>query len=337
MFDIGITRILRLSVLVLICSFICGSNALAAEQITLKLAHTSAPKTIIFETYEMFKKELEAKTNGRVKVQIYPLSQLGGDVASTESVIKGALDISSCGTNNLPPFTELFFWADLPFIFKNIEGVHAVYGGAIGKEFKEKLEEQTPLKCLFFADTGGFRNLMNSKHPIHSPADMQGLKFRSAPSPVEMDTIRAFGANPTPVNWPETYMALEQRVVDGEMQQYHWAVTARHQEVVKYVSELPGQHALHLAVINKDKFKSFPEDIQKAILEAAEAAQAFNFANAEERNGRLRQIVLDAGVTIETFTPEQVAVWRKLGETVWVKYADKVPQSLIDRVLAAQK
>jgi len=333
----ALTRKLLFNILSLALVLSCSGIARAADTITIKLAHTSAPKTIIFETYEQFKKSLEAKTGGKVKVQIYPLSQLGGDVATTESVIKGSLDIASCGTNNLAPFTELFFWADLPFIFKDITGVHTVYGGAIGQEYKEKLEAQTPLKCLFFADTGGFRNLMNTKHPISTPADMAGLKFRSAPSPVEMDIIRAFGANPTPVSWPETFMALEQRVVDGEMQQYHWAVTARHQEVIRFITELPGQHALHLALINKDKFNTYPADVQKAILEAADEAQQFNFANAEARNNDLRKIILDAGVAIQTATPEQVAVWRELGVTVWKKYSDKVPQALIDRILAAQK
>ena len=330
-------RYLICALVTLVCFLGIGGIAGAADGISLKLAHTSAPKTAIFETYEVFKKAVEKNSAGAVKVQVYPSGQLGGDVPTAEGVLKGALDIASTGTNNMAPFTQLFFWADLPFMFVSMDGVHKVYSGAIGEEFKKKLEEQTDFKCLFYANPGSFRNLMNSKRPIRTPADMNGLKFRSAPSPVEMDTIRAIGGNPTPVAWPETYMALEQKVVDGEMQQYHWAVTARHQEVIRYVTELPGQHALHLALINKKKFASYPPAAQKAILDAAAEAQKFNFANTEKMNEDLKKICLAAGVQIYTATPEEVAVWRKAALNAWKPYADKVPQDLVDRIQAAQK
>ncbi|WP_034638155.1 TRAP transporter substrate-binding protein [Desulfovibrio cuneatus] len=319
-------------------TFITPATSMAAQDtLVLKLAHTSAPHTPIFETYELFKKKVEEKSGGKIIVQVYPLGQLGGDVPTAEGVLKGSIDIASAGSNNMAPFTDIFFWADLPFIFKSIDTVHKVYAGEIGNEYKEKLEKSSDFKCLFYADPGSFRNLMSSKRPLRSPADMGGLKFRSAPSPVEMDTVRAIGASPTPVSWPETYMALEQKVVDGEMQQYHWAVTAMHQEVIKYVTEVPGQHALHLALINKNKFEALPTAWQKILQEAADEAQQFNFANAEKMNESLKKTCLDAGVTIYTATPEEVNVWREAAMPVWKKYQDKVPQALVERILAAQK
>jgi tripartite ATP-independent transporter DctP family solute receptor len=322
------------------CAFILGSSAAslaAQDKLTLKLAHTSAPGTPIFKTYALFKKLVEEQSGGSISIQIYPLGQLGGDVPTAEGVLEGSIDIASTGSNNMAPFTELFFWADLPFIFKSIDAVHKVYGGAIGREYKQKLEESTNFKCLFYADTGGFRNLMNSKRVVRSPADMAGLKFRSAPSPVEMDTIRAIGGSPTPVAWPETYMALEQKVVDGEMQQYHWAVTAMHQEVIKYVTEVPGQHALHLCLINKQRFAKFTPEVQKILLDAAAEAQTFNFTNAEAMNGPMKKICLDAGVEIITATPEENEVWRKAAMKVWDQYKDKVPSALVQRILDAQQ
>ncbi len=332
-----IFRLIPLAAVALLFSSFHIDKALAADVQTLKLAHTSAPKTAIFETYEVFKKAVEKNAAGKLKIQIYPNGQLGGDVPTAEGVLKGSLDIASTGTNNMAPFTSLFFWADLPFIFTSMDGVHKIYGGAVGEEFKKKLEQETEFKCLFYANPGSFRNLMNSKKPVRSPADMESLKFRSAPSPVEMDTIRAIGGNPTPVAWPETYMALEQKVVDGEMQQYHWAVTARHQEVIKYVTEVPGQHALHLALINKKTFASYPPEMQKALLDGAAEAQKFNFENTVKMNEILKKTCVDAGVKIYVATPEEVGVWRKAAMTVWTKYADKVPQALIDRIQAAQK
>ena len=323
----------------LICTLTFGANSssLAAEKLTLKLAHTSAPTTPIFLTYEKFKNLVEEKSGGSIVIQVYPLGQLGGDVPTAEGVLEGSIDIASTGSNNMAPFTELFFWADLPFVFTSIDGVHKVYGGDIGNEYKKKLEDSTGFKCLFFADTGGFRNLMNSKRPVRTPADMAGLKFRSAPSPVEMDTVRAIGGSPTPVAWPETYMALEQKVVDGEMQQYHWAVTAMHQEVIKYVTEIPGQHALHLCLVNKERFAKLSPEVQKILLDAAAEAQAFNFANAEAMNKPMKQTCIDAGVQIITATEEENKVWREAAMKVWEQYKDKVSPELVQRILDAQK
>ena len=329
------------SIVLMVCvlffsTFVWSGIAHASETLVLKVAHTSAPKTIIYATFEKFKEELEKRSNGAVRVQLYPLSQLGGDVPSAESVLKGSLDVASCGSNNMAPFTTLYFWADLPFIFKNLDGVHKVYGGPVGEEFKRRLEAETGFKPLFYADPGSFRALMTIKKPVRSPADMAGLKFRSAPSPVEMDTIRAFGANPTPVSWTETYMALEQKVVDGEMQQYHWAVTARHEDVIRHVTEIPGQHALHLALMNKEKFHACSPQVQTWILESAKAAQDFKFANAAAWNENLKDIMRKANVEIYEPTPAEQAAWAEAGKTVWAQYADKAPEELIRRILDAQ-
>ena len=317
-------------------ALICPSGLAFASSITFRLSHTSAPNTVVYETYEVFKRAVERNTNGRVRVQVYPTSQLGSDVQATESVLSGAVDMSSCGTNNIPVFTELYFWAELPFMFKNAEGVHKVYGGEIGEEMKKRLEETTNLKCMFYADPGHFRNLMNSRREVKSPADMAGLKFRTGPSPVEMDTVRAIGGSPTPVNWSEVFMALEQRVVDGSMQHYQWAFSARHQEVVRFLTEAPVAHAMHLALVNKEKFYSYPPDIQKALLDAAAEAQKFNFENTEEWVDKLRQEFIKAGVKIHVATQEEIDVWRRAAMQMYGNYADKVPQAMIDRIQAAQ-
>ncbi len=314
-----------------------AESAMAADTIKLKLAHTSAPKTILFETYAQFKKELERLSGGKVKVSIYPLSQLGGDVPSAEAVKGGSIDICSTGSNNMAPFTELFFWSDLPFMFKDLDGVHKVFGGEIGEEYKKLTEKETDFHVLFYADPGSFRNMYTISKPVRTPEDMRDLKIRSAPSPVEMDTIRAFGASPTPVAWTETYMALEQKVVDGEMQQYHWSVTAKHEDVIRYINEIPGQFALHLALMNKKKYASLPEEVRGWIDQAAAYAQKFNFENTAKWNEDLKNIVKKAGVEIYTPTPEEIAVWAKAGKKTWEQYADKVPADLIKRIQDAQK
>lgn len=308
------------------------------DVITLKLAHTSAEGTTIYKTYDKFRELVEKNSNGKIKVEVFPASALGGDQALVEGAMRGSIDIGSSGTNNLPQFTNLYLWADLPYVFKSLDGVHKVYGGSIGEEMKKKFEEeQKDLKVLFYADPGSFRNFMNSKKEIRTPEDAKGLKMRTAASPVEQAIVRAFNASPTPISWPEVYMALEQKVVDGELQQYHWIVTAKHQEIIKYVSEIGGQHALHLAIMSKKTWDKLTPDQQKIVLDASKEAQKFNFDNAEKFNDELRQIVIKAGVKIYNPTPEEMKQWEKAGQKVWEEYKDKVSRELIERVLKAQE
>jgi tripartite ATP-independent transporter DctP family solute receptor len=305
--------------------------------ITLTLAHTSAPGTPIFATYERFKDSLEKNSNGKIKVNVHPQSTLGGDVAQVEGAKRGSIDIGSCGTNNLSPFTSLYMWADMPYVFKDIDGVHKVYGGPIGEEFKKKFEdEQKDLKVLFYADPGDFRNFMNTKREVKTPADAKGLKLRTAASPVEQAIVRAFGASPTPINWPEVYMALEQKVVDGELQQYHWIVTAMHQELIRFVTECGGQHALHLAIMSKKTWDKLTPDQQKVVEDAAKDAQKYNFDNASRLNQDLRKIVEKAGVKFYKPTPQEYKAWEDAGKVVWNEFQQKVPLDLIERVRKAQ-
>ena len=316
-----------------------GDEAFCANggTVTLTLAHTSSPGTTIFKTYERFKENLEKKSNGRIRVNVHPQSTLGGDVALVESAKRGSIDIGSCGTNNLTPFTSLYMWADMPYIFKSIKGVHKVYGGPIGEEFKKKFEaEQKDLKVLFYADPGDFRNFMNTKREVRTPADAKGLKLRTAASPVEQAIVRAFGASPTPINWPEVYLSLEQKVVDGELQQYHWIVTARHHEIIRYVTECGGQHALHLALMSRKTWDRLPPDLQKVVLDAAKDAQKYNFSNAAQFNEGLRQTVVKAGVKFYRPTPEEYKIWENAGRKVWTQFQGKVPMELINRILKAQ-
>jgi len=341
-------KLISISLMLFMCVVMligCSGNEKAPEQeagkpaeiVKLKLAHTSAPNTAIYRTYEKFKEEVEARSGGQIYVDVFPSGQLGGDQDTVEATMRGSLDICSSGTNNMSPFTELFLFADLPYVMRSIEGAHKVYGGPIGKELKEKTEKELSLKLLFFADPGSFRDVMNTRREIRTPSDMRGLKFRSAASPIEQETIRAFGGAPTPIAWPETYMALEQGVVDGGLQQLHWAVTAGHQEIIRYITRTGGIHAVHMALMNLDRFRSLSPEHQRIIIEAADVAQKYNFNNTEAWNKDLEQIVKDAGVQFYTPTQEEMELWIAAGMTVYDKFADKVPREFIDRILAEQE
>lgn len=311
-------------------------NREAGETVELVLSHTAAEGTPIYTTYEKFKQLVEEKSQGSITIKIHPHGQLADDTTGVEMVQSGSLDIASAGTNNMAPFTNLFLVFDLPYIFKDVESAHKVLAGEIGEEIKQKFEEELNLKLLFFLDPGSQRDLMNTERVVRVPDDVKGLKFRSAQSPIEIATIEALGGVATPIAWAEVYSALEQGVVNAQLQQYHWAVTANHQEIIRYVTETGGIHAFHLAIMSGDRFNALSEEQQQIILEAAALAQAFNFEESPKLVDALRQKMIDAGVEIYQPTQDEKEVWMERAQTVWDQFADQIPEGLIERIVTAQ-
>ncbi len=314
-----------------------GEEAGTEQAVELVLSHTAAPGTPIYLTYEKFKEELEERTEGSVTVKIHHSATLAGDTQGIEMLQNGTLDIASAATNNMAPFTDLFLVFDLPYIFEDVYATHKVLNGDIGQEFKEKAEEELGLKLLFFLDPGTQRDVMNSKREVRVPEDLRGLRFRTAESPIEMAYVEALGAVATPITWVEVYSALEQGVVDGLVQQFHWVVTANLHEVIRYVTETGGIHAMHMAFMNKDSFDKLSEAQQQAVLEAAQVAQDYNFEIAPKMADEMKQQMIDEGVQFYTPSEEELAQWREISVSIWDLFTDRIPEDLIERIQEAQR
>jgi len=307
------------------------------EVVTLTLAHTAKPGTAVAKTYDKFKELGEKKSNGQLKVKVYPNGQLGGDKDNVEAVEKGSIDIGSAGANNMAPFTDIFLFADLPYVWESIESSYKVWNGDIGKELKAKVEDELGMKALMFVDVGSFRNILNNLHPVKVPADLNGMKIRATASPIEVATLKAWGANPTPVAWPETYMALEQKVVNAEHLQYLWMYTAKHHEAIDYITEIGAVQSVHVALMNKDKFNKLSAEMQKIVLDAAQEAQEYNFDIAPKMVEELKKEVVEAGVEVYVPTPEELEQWKSIREKVWEQFSDKVDMEFVQKVIDAQK
>jgi len=299
----------------------------------LVLAHTGGPGSAVESTYQKFKELVEEKTNGDLTIQIFGAGTLAGDQTAVEGVQMGTIDIGSSGTNNMAPFTKKFLFGDLPYIMNSIESSHKVWGGEVGDELKEEVGKELNVIGLFFVDVGSFRVLGNNKRPVHVPADLKGLKIRATATPVEQAILREWGASPTPVNWPEVYMALEQGVVQGTYVQHMWTTTAKHHEAMKYYTEVGGVQNMHFCLMSKATWDSISETQQKAVLEAAEEAQTFGFELAPRLVDELRKEMEKAGGTFYYPTEEEMQLWMGIKDKVWSDFADQIDQDLVKRVV----
>ena len=192
---------------------LASASGLAQQPIVIKFSHVVAVDTPKGKAAERFKQLAEERTNGRVKVEVYPNSQLYKDGEEVEALQLGAVQMlapstSKFGPLGLPQF-ELF---DLPYIFPNRDVLHRVTLGPLGRELFKSLEAKGIVGLGYWDN--GFK-VMSANKPLHMPADYKGLKMRIKSSKVLDAQMRALGVQPQVMAFSEVYQAMQTGVVDG--------------------------------------------------------------------------------------------------------------------------
>ncbi len=277
---------------------------------------------------------LREKYDVEVDIQIHPSSTLGTDLSQLEAVQTGFIDITSNATSQFSRFHDAFSFVDLPYIITDWDMANRLFKSNVWAGQAKVFEANVPIKVLPPVGAGGFRLLWNNVRPLQSPADVQGLKFRSTGSPLYIEMIKNWGGNPTPIPWTETYTAIQQGVVDGFHVQPIWCYLFKMYEVLKYATETDAAFSVQLQVMNINTWNAMPEDIQKPFLLAAQ--EAADIANAKDEGleeffkGKLRE----EGKEIYSPSAAEMAKWRKGGEAVWSGAGAGIDKSVIDATVA---
>ena len=161
-----------------------------------------------------FSELVAAKSGGKIKVNVFPGGTLGGDAANVSALQGGTIEFVMLNSGILASQVKDFEVFDFPFMFANAKEADAVVDGPFGQKLHAKLQEKG-IVGLAYTELG-FRNITNSKKPINTVEDIAGLKLRVIPNAINVDWVKALGANPTPLAFPEVYAALEQKAIDGQ-------------------------------------------------------------------------------------------------------------------------
>jgi tripartite ATP-independent transporter DctP family solute receptor len=244
-----------------------ATTAAHAQTITLRSADIHPDGYPTVEAVKYFGQLLEQRTNGRIKVQVFPSQQLGQEKDTIDQTRFGVIDLNRI---NMAPFNNLIpetFVPALPFIFKSVVHMRAVMDGPIGDEILKAFEPHG-LVALAFYDSGA-RSFYNSKRPINTPADMKGLKIRVQQSDLFIDLVKALGANATPMPAGEVYSAIQTGVVDGAENNWPSYDSFRHAEVAKFYSKTEHSMSPEVFVMSKISYDKLSPDDQKLIRQAA--------------------------------------------------------------------
>jgi C4-dicarboxylate-binding protein DctP len=305
--------------------------AWAQAPIVIKFSHVVATDTPKGQAAERFKELAEKMTKGRVKVEVYPNSQLYKDKEEMEALQLGAVQMLAPSLAKFGPLGVKEFEAfDLPYIFPTKASLYAVTEGPIGKSLLQKLEPKG-ITGLAYWDNG-FK-VMSANKQLRVPADFRGLKLRIQSSKVLDAQMRALGANPQVLAFSEVYQALQTGVVDGTENPPSNMYTQKMHEVQKNLTVSNHGYLGYAVIVNKKFWDGLPADIRASLEKAMRDATTYEKAIAQRDNDLALEAIRKAGKTaIYNLTPQEQAEWRKTLLPVQKQMESRIGKDLINAI-----
>lgn len=278
----------------------CGSSE--EQRYAYPLA-TASPEDTVTQIYaEKFAEEVDRLSDGRIKIQVYANSTLGGDRELLESCKDG--DIPFVVQNTAPQVTFMPDLAvfDIPCAFEDLDECRKILDDPEFSSLIDKVYEQGGYHLLGIADQG-FR-VMSTNKAVHSMADFKGQKIRTMENPYHLAFWKSIGANPTPMSFSEVYIGLQQHTIDAQENPYEVIVSNRLYEQQKYVVET--NHLPHLItlIMNDEFFKDMPAEDQEILRQAAATATEYARQASDDRIADRMKTIEDSGTEIITIDEE---------------------------------
>lgn len=311
-----------------------GTHAVAQQKLVLKATDVHPLGYPTVEAVVRMGKKLEAATNGRLSIQMFPSMQLGGEKEMIEQAQVGALAFARISVGPMGPIVPELNVFNLPFIFRDTSHMEKVIDGEIGDEMLKKLSDNPNAGLIGLCwMNAGTRNVYNSKRPIKSIDDLKGLKIRMMGNPVFVDSMNALGGNGVAMGYDQLINALQTGVVDGAENNYPSYATGQHYRYAKYYTLTEHLMIPEILVFSKKIWDSLSKEDQQLIRKLSREAQQEQRKLWYEAEEKAIKQMKEAGVEIiklDDKTPFQKAV-----RPVWDKYGSQYA-ALIERIQAVK-
>jgi tripartite ATP-independent transporter DctP family solute receptor len=307
--------------------------ARAQAKAAFKASDVQPPGYPTVAATENLGKKLEAATNGRLSVQMFPSMQLGGEKETIEQTQIGAIQMLRVSVGSMGPIVDDINVVNMPFLFKNTAHAQRMMDGPIGQELLDKItaSPNAGLVALCWMDSGA-RSLYNTKRPIKTIEDLKGLKFRVIGNPIFVDMMNALGGNGVAMGYDQVFSALQTGVIDGAENNPPSYVFSNHYAAAKYYSLTEHLIIPEVLVFSKKAWTSLSNDDQTLIKKFAREAQLEERELWKKYETQAMEKAKAAGceiVEIADKAPFQNAV-----KPVWDKYGPKY-QDMIKRIQTA--
>jgi C4-dicarboxylate-binding protein DctP len=310
----------------------CGS-AHAEQPVVIKFPHVVSEKSPKGQAALKFKQRAEQILGNRVKVEVYPNSQLMGDDESLEALANGDIQMIALSLSKFDRLTKKFQLFDLPFLFKDEQAVNRFQQSTDGRALLHELEPKGLLGLAYWHS--GMKQFSANK-PLIVPGDAAGLKFRIQESDLLEAQFRALKANPQKMALGEVYQSLMNGVIDGQENTWSNIYRLKFFEAQKHITETNHGVIDYMVTVNVKWWNGLPPDVRAGLEQAIKDATEDNNASEEKSNQADRAKVAASGkTTIHTLTPEQLASWREAMLPVWKQFEGQIGDKLIKSAQSA--
>jgi tripartite ATP-independent transporter DctP family solute receptor len=311
-----------------------GGPAAAQSEMVLKSADVHPFGYPTVEAVKWMGEQLEQRTDGRLSVEIYPSMQLGGEKEMIEQAQVGALAMARVSVGPMGPLVPELNVFNLPYLFRDAAHMEAVIDGPIGHELLQKVTDHPTAGLVGLCwMNAGTRNVYNSKHPVRTMEDLQGLKIRMMGNPIFVDTMNAMGGNGVSMGFDQLINGLQTGVVDGAENNYPTYSSGQHYNYAKYYSRTEHLMIPEILVFSKRIWEQLSPEDQDLIMSLAKEAQQRQRELWYEMEEKALADMEAHGV--EVIEVEDKEAFREAVQPVWEKHGGQFAE-LIERIQAVQ-
>ena len=275
-----------------------------------------------------FAELVAARSGGKIKVNVFPGGTLGGDAATVSALQGGTVEITALNSGILASQVKDFEVYDFPFMFANAKEADAVVDGAFGQKMHARLLDKNIVGLGYWEL--GFRNLTNGRKAINTVEDIAGLKLRVIPNAINVDWVRALGANPTPMAFPEVYAGLESKAIDGQENPLSVILANKFAEVQKHLALTNHQYNPQSLIFSKKVWDGLSEADRKILKDAAVEAAAYQRKVNRDKSADDLQELKKAGMQVTEFSATEQAKLRDKLKPVVDKHGAAIAATLAE-------
>lgn len=313
----------------LTAALLAGSAITAAAQdFTIRATANSNENDEDYDGLVVFKNHVENASNGRIAVELFIGTQLcSGGAECLQGVSDGTIDVfvtTSGGAAGIFPYVQVL---DLPYLMADDRVAEHVLSGDFTRKMREMAlaDSGDTIRIMTIGNTGGWRNFANTKRRVQTPEDLAGLKIRTVVADLPQELVKALGASPTPISWPELFTSFQTGVVDGSKNGITDIMNMKFPDAgLQYVTLDGHAYMGAIWVMNNEKFLSMPRDMRKVVVDGFAALQQATFASPKRKSIQAYEDFVAGGGDLYVPTPEEKEAFREAAAPVFDWFQENV-------------
>lgn len=309
-----------------------ASDPAQGAKVVLKAGHVQPNEGNFGEGVLKFAELVKELSGGEIVVEVYPNGLLGQERDMLEAMQMNTLDIAMVSTAPIGNFVPEMSLFDLPYLFESKEHAYEVLDGEVGSDLFQLMEAQNLVGLCYMEN--GFRNVYTIKTPVQTPADLKGLKIRVMENEIYTTAFSALGTLPVPMANGEVYTALQQKTIDGGEQAISTFQSGKYVEVAKYYSLTQHSYGAAPIVMSKGSYDKLSPEQQAIIMDAATQARDYQRKWTDDMETVYLEEMTKLGLNVTEVDKEP---FREICQPLYEQFYAKVPQEMVEKVLAAAK